>query len=487
MNRMRLTTILALVTIVLACGATALAKVDATSVTERLNMHNSVIGPASSKGWRVLFDAYLNMSAPPMKVGDGFNANTIWPGMDDWSSVSDWAKANASLAVAMKEASGRVIIGLPYGADNVPATYRSKGVMVEIWTDGNLRNNNFAYLDALSEILAFSTAETYRLFEAGEIDSALELAMVQLRLLRKFCDRDFLVEKSTCMQHLIDSLQNMRDYFYMYGSKMSAEQLRNLSLKEIPYLRPDRNRLFIPEADRIVAEEILNSVFDKSTGNAQGHKFREVFTEIQADVSPLGRFGAARRWEEIAAWHGGLPATQERLKNIFDDWWRRWRIRSYSSMLGVETEYDKTNPTRYAAVIFIVNDIMDVFNLRELLVIESRGTTAAAALCSYRNALGRFPSKLVALYPDPLSRQHAEDIFDEELNPLQYRAVESRTAIDINAERRWVESGACLLYSVGSNAINDSKLEGHPVHGGDMDLLLWPPVNSLLRNVTPSP
>ena len=484
---MRPTMILALVMTLFATERTVLATADAQSVTERLNEHDTVAGVESSKGWRLLFDAYLSMSAPPMEVGNTFNLNTIWSGMDDWTSVSDWAKANSSMADAMKAAADRTIIGLPYGADNVPATYRSKGVMVEIWTDGNLRNNNFAYLDALSEILAFSTAETYRRFEAGDIDSALDLAMVQLRLLRKFCDRDFLVEKSTCMQHLIDSLRNVRDYMYAYGSEMSPDQLRNISLKEIPYLRPDRSRLFIPEADKAVAEEIFNRVFDESTGNAQGAKFREVFTEIQADSEPLGRFGAGRRWEEIAAWHGGLPATQERLQNIFDDWWRRWRIRSYSDMLGIETEYDKTNPTRYAAVIFIVNDIKNVFDLREMLVIESRGTTTAAALCSYRNRLGRFPAQLVALYPDPLSRQHAQDVYDEQLRPLQYRAIDERMAVDIDAERRWLEPGSCLVFSVGSNSENDSKLEGHPVHGDDMDLLLWPPVKSLLRNVTPSP
>ena len=63
-----------------------------------------------------------------------------------------------------------------------------------------------------------------------------------------------------------------------------------MARKELAYLRTDRSRLFIPEADRIVAEEIFTHVFDTQTGRAIPEKFREVFTEIQVDQEPLSRF-----------------------------------------------------------------------------------------------------------------------------------------------------------------------------------------------------
>ena len=227
-------------------GLAPAAQADVNTLIEKLNDHHSVKGTDSSKGWRILFDAYLKMSSPPMEVDGTFNLNTIWPGMERWSEVSSWARSNKSMADAIIQASERKIIGLPYGIDNIPATYQSKGVMIEIWADGNVRNNNFAYLDALDEILAFSTAESYRLFEAGDHDRALELTVSQMYLLRQFADRDFLKEKITSMQHLIDTLRNMRDMFYAYGSNFDGDQLREIARTKVPYLRIRNGWVFIP-------------------------------------------------------------------------------------------------------------------------------------------------------------------------------------------------------------------------------------------------
>jgi len=473
-------------------GFTPAAQGDVNSLIEKLNSHHSVQGTESSKGWRILFDAYMKMSSPPMAVNSAFDLNTIWPGMDKWSEVSSWARSNPDMADAIMLASQRKIVGLPYGVDNVPATYQSKGVMIEIWADGNIRNNNFAYLDALAEILAYSTAETYRLYEAGEHERAIDLSVAQMYLLRQFADRDFLKEKITSMELLIDTLRNMRDMFYMYGSKFSEGHLREIARTKIPYLRIRNGWFFIPEADRFVAEAIFEKVFNASTGNPRPEKFREVFTEIQADREPLGRFGAGRRWHEIGqvGMHGSLEASRERLTWIFDDWWRRWRIREYGAMLGMETQYEDTNSTRYAAVLFAVEDIKQVFVLRSLLTTEARGTIIAAALCSYRNERGTYPRALSALFPDPLSDVHVVDVYNENLDPVNYFFVNSRTPIEIGADRRWIEPGQCFLYSLGRNGDDDlDQIDNkmHPLHGEDKDLLLWPPTKSLLRDVKPSP
>ena len=471
----------ALVSVVALCGVVAPAPADISDLLDELNSHNSIKGNESTKGWRDLFDAYIQLSKPPRSIGPEFNLATIWPGMPGWNEVETWARDNQSMADAIIEASQRTIIGLPYGHESVPATYQQKGIMIEIWTKGNVRNNQFPYLDGLREILAYSTAEVYRRFEAGESEKALDLAVAQLWLLRKFCDRDFLQEKRVCMELLITSLQNLRDYFYAYADRIDSEQFRYIAQKEIPYLRVDRSRLAIPEADRKVAEEIFNQVFDTTTGDAQSDQFLEVFTEIQAEQEPLGRFGAGRRWVELSILHGGLPATQERLKNIFDDWWRRWRIREYSTMLGLETEYNKTNPTRYAAVLFVVDDIMDLFELSNLLLNETRGTIVAASLCSYRAARGRFPRQLVALFPDPLSKKQSVDVFDEKLGVMRYRYLEERRAVFIGVDRVWIESGNCILWSLGPNLEDDSKISGTLMHGQDQDIIYWPPGKALVR------
>jgi len=65
---MRISTLLTLILISLTCGRSVLAETDSTSVITKLNSHNSIQGTESSKGWRILFDAYLNLKAPPRPV-----------------------------------------------------------------------------------------------------------------------------------------------------------------------------------------------------------------------------------------------------------------------------------------------------------------------------------------------------------------------------------------------------------------------------------
>ena len=100
--------------------ATPLSAAD-SEVTKQLNDNIQKQARAESTAWRGLFDAYLDMTDPPMAIGSGFNQTTIYPGMDDWAAVSDWATTNKEVAAALATAADKVIIGLPYGSDAVDA------------------------------------------------------------------------------------------------------------------------------------------------------------------------------------------------------------------------------------------------------------------------------------------------------------------------------------------------------------------------------
>ena len=52
----------------------------------------------------------------------------------------------------------------------------------------------------------------------------------------------------------------------------------------------------------------------------------DAYKAVEPVIDALERFGAARRWGEIADVHGSLDATRARLTAIYDDWWRRWRM-----------------------------------------------------------------------------------------------------------------------------------------------------------------
>ena len=97
-----------------------------------------------------------------------------------------------------------------------------------------------------------------------------------------------------------------------------------------------------------------------------------------------------------------------------------------------------------------------------------------------RSDRGKFPKKLVALYPNPLSKQQSVDVFNEGLYPMQYKYINSRTAIDIGVDRVWLEEGNCVVFSFGPD-LEQSSEGGMLLHGVDEDIFYWPPAKAIVR------
>ncbi|MGY8753005.1 MAG: hypothetical protein ACKVIO_03830, partial [Phycisphaerales bacterium] len=244
-------------------------------VLVQLNSGASTKGPENTKSWRIFFDACLEMTPTPTPAGEALTLRKVWPGMQDWAIVSDWASQNEHMENAFLESAKRALVGLPYGSEHVPDAYQEAGVVAEIGVDGSLQHFDFSYIATVQKACLWSTAETYRLFEAGETERAIRLLMSELIVLRKFCDRDFLKEQLTFMPMLGLALENTRDMFYNYREKVSSAQFRTFAKEWIPYLQTGPNRLLMPEGDRVVGEALLMELF-KSNGDPDPAKFREV-------------------------------------------------------------------------------------------------------------------------------------------------------------------------------------------------------------------
>ncbi len=457
--------------------ATAAGPHDA--LLRRLNEDDTVKGTEQSKSYKLLFDAYLKLAPPPMPVGPEFNQTTIHPGMKDWESVADWAESGQALAEAIIRCRTRNILGLPYGDAEVPSAYREAGLVAAIASDGSLRRNEFPYLDAFNVIAAYATAEMYRRIEANDGPAARELAFSFNWVLRQLCDREFYREKWHAIALLLQALSNERDVLYTHQDRISPDLLREFASWDIPDLRPGRDRLELPEGDRVVAEALLDEVFDRRE-QADPDKFAEAFAWIQATEAPLTRFGAARRWRNIAALHGSLQASKERLKFIYDDWWRRWRVQEYDPILALESQFDLTNPVRYAAVIYSMEDIEAVFDARNQLIASVNGTSLAAGLSAYKRTLGVYPDDKEKLYGQFVRKLSDIDPYDEEYGPMRYVLVSRRTPLDALGGRLWIEPGECLLYCRGGDNL-DNRAESHTEDASAGDYVLWPPVRALAR------
>jgi hypothetical protein len=458
-----------------------------TEVINTLNSHDTVKGAESAKFYKALFDAYLQLSKPPMDVGPNFNLATIHPKMSDWSKASGWAESNAKMADAILKCKDSKFtkVGLPYGKTSVDATYQKAGIYGDIGVGGSLRNNQFPYLAAVDTIAAFATVESYRLLEAKQAQRALDLQVALAFVVRQFCDREFLAEKRHFVDMLSSVMENMRDMFYVYQEQITADQYKKISQQELPFLRPDRSRLFMPEADRVVAEALIKEVFNASDGQPDVQKFTLTFAEVQSKDAPLTIFGAAKRWEMIANVHGSLEASLERLKLVYDDWWRRWRIDLYDdSLLSVSAQFDRINRIRYAAVLYSLENLSGVFAVRNTLVADVNGTAMAAGLCAYKKVYGSYPDDAEKLYGQSVRKPSDSDPWDKRLDTFRYRLLSSRTAVSVNGDELWIEASSensqALLYSLGQDH-EDNRGARHSNDGATGDILLWPPVRVMQR------
>jgi len=310
----------------------------------------------------------------------------------------------------------------------------------------------------------------------------VDLAVAHSFVLRQFCDREFLVEKLHAIELLSDAMSNMRDMFYSYQDKISADQFAHMALLEIPFLRPDRSRLQMPEADRIVAEYMIKDLFNEKTGQSDPDKFTAAFAAIQSKDAPMTRWGAAKRWRNIASIHDSRDNSLARLKLIYDDWWRRWRIDAYDGILAIPTQFERTNKIRYAAVIFSIQDIERLFAIRNQLIAEVNGTALAAGICGYKRKFGTYPDQLEKTYTEFDRGRNDSDPYDKELRPFKYRVLSKKQSVEPPPPqgRLWIEAGEALLYSLGQDHV-DALAAKHTDDGAAGDIMLWPPIKALSR------
>ena len=454
---------------------------QSAALLRTLNEPASKVTEANRSSKRV-FTAYLDLTRPPQPIGEDFNMLSIHPGMDGWDEVARWAEANESMGKTLLEVQECQILGVPYGTAGVDPKFLERGLVAEIGVDGDLAKVRFGYLEAIRAINAYATADMYRLCEAGRFEEAFKVGMAHLRLLRQGCDAEMFDEKSAFMTMLADALSVHRDVLWTFRDKLSWRLLKRLGQEEYPFLRASDNerlkRIAMPEGDIAVAREIIESVFDGG-GQPDGERFARTFASLQSKAAPLTAFGATKRWDAIANVHSSLDASVQKLTDVYDDWWRRWRMRPYDAMQSLPTELSRTNPVRYAAVTLAARDIESLFELRRRLVTELCGTVVSCGLTAYRAQFGAWPNDIEKSYAMYFPKRFDFDPYDRLEGPFLYQDLGTKTKA-IDCEFGTVEISGCLLY--GRN--NDGEFNGairHAAGGPNDDFVIWPPLRAVSR------
>lgn len=454
---------------------------DDSELLKKLNQPLSRVTEDAKSAQRI-FTAYLDMTKPPKEVGADFNMTTIWPGMDGWADVAKWAEANSAMGKVLVDVQNCLVLGVPYGTDGVDAKFVERGLVAKVGVSSLESKGDFPYLKAVAEINAYVAADMYRLCEAGNYDDAFKVGLAHLRVLRQACDASMFDEKVAAMVMLCDAFSVHRDVLYTYMQKMGVERLKRLATKEYPFIKASDNerlkRLEMPEGDRLVAEALIASVF--VAGQPDEENFAATFAELQALEAPLTGFGASKRWQGIASKHGSLEASNKKLTAIYDDWWRRWRMRAYDPIQALPTELSRTNPVKYAAVVLSARDIAQMFELRRRLIVESCGTVIGCGLAAYRSQFGEWPNDIEKAYAIYVPKRFDFDPYDKDYGRMRYEYLEAREKGTDSEEFGRVTMTGCLLYARnGDNEFNGASK--HIAGGMTGDFIVWPPLRALSR------
>jgi len=480
MRLARATTLATVATLAMAFLCGSFAHADDAKAVDALNAPAKVI-QEKSKSWKGVLDAYVEMTAPPMKLGPAFNVLAVWPGMADWSKVKDWAAANGKMAKALLGAQTAVAFAMPYGRTSVPPVYVEKGAFIGIGDGLTVYSSDVAYLKPLAVINTFVAAEMYRLGQEKKYQEAFELGIASLKFLRQVADQHLLEEKVFAMEAMCDMASVQRDVLQTFLADIPAPVVKKFALTGYAFIHPTDGerlrRMEMPEGDRVLAEALIMQLFD-AQGQPDTAKFAATMGDLQARKEPLARFGAAKRWTEIADVHGSLDSTRARLTGIYDDWWRRWRVRYYDGLLDNPTVLSRTNKMRYAMVLAMANDIQRLFALRQRLNAELNGTVLAFGVVAAYRDTGTWPGGIDRTYTQYTIKRFDFDPWDPAAGRWQYENVASPRAIESEFGRLQISGG--VLYARGVDK-EDGSAQKQTNDGLTGDFVAWPALRALSR------
>ncbi len=503
---MALATAVAVVTV-------APAPVQADEFIDRANALYKSIQPDRSSD-AVLLPLLAKMQPVPAAVAKPLDAALLPATSASWSEITAWSTAQPQkdvlegLKKVTEEMDWKKAYGFaqPYGADKTNPDIVNLGLYTELGDPATLAGAEFKFLPALTALFCLTQVEATRLQAEGKPNDALDVLIRAVFFARQLADREFFREKYFGLEMFELGLKRIRDVAYVdlrsESPKLTAEQYRDAirRLRERDgILGIDRLRL--PQADAIAADQLLSRIFDRS-GQPNPEMFASTLARIGSKDRPLRIFSESAKWEGIRGLHANQTASATKLSGVFKDWETRWQMDPFAPSLRLSSEYQKLSKTQYAAIDRIVGDISRQFEIRRMLKVEAAGTRSALALAGFRTLNGSFPPSLDATRPTFLRPQ---DLDLDPLDPrkqsnLRYFVPGTRMAGAGSADTVQmtvfpeilgqkfeqfvipIDSSQFVLFSVGPDGLpNSARRATQMTRDDNGDYVVWPSTLSLVR------
>lgn len=466
----------------------------------------------------ILLPVLSKMTAPPKVPGDYLAAALMTPQNTGWSEAAAWATAKPQVdalaalkTVTAEDSRDRAwMFGQPYGSAAVKPEFVDMGLYTELGEDSTLAAAEFKYLPSILRLELLCHVEATRLLAEGKGDDALELMRRWAVFSHQIAARQMLKEKVTGARMLGLAFARMRDLAYidMTSGKptMTAEGVRNVIAKIDQRNPVDSERVGLPEAERLAAEQLVSRTFTVG-GGPNPAAFARVYARVAAKERSLRRFSEAAKWESILRLHGTTDETSKMIRDVYGDWSKRWDISQWDPIQELDTDYKRLDKVKFAALDLVMGDVGTVFPLRRILRVEWVGTRAALGVYGYRLQQGVLPVRVDSTTPVFVRKPDLlNDSFDKNakagsvMRLAYFRPMIDNTPVGGQPQAHTVRlfpkiegveypnfeakvgDGQFVLYSAGPDGNQGNMARATQMVKDDKgDYLLWPPMLSLMR------
>lgn len=473
---------------------------------ERVNaFYSSIAEPQRSD--LILLPVLADLERPPIGADDLQQAMLLPAGSTNWEQAQAWATGESQVAVLdaldqiTKGEDNRTTMafGQPYGP-GVPRPLIASGMYTELGDPPSLSAATFGYMPKLDDLACLVQVEATRRAAAGDPAGAIDLLTDWVFFARQMADRAFMREAIWGYGQMMDTLERIRDVAYTDSRGAKALTLQQLTdaIARLDERKLGIERLTLPRADRIAAEQLIARVFDRS-GELNAGAFSSAMAAVGTSERPLRLFSEAARWSGAADGHASRTETETLLATIASDTDARWRLDPFDQRHNTPAAFTQVDGNPEMAVIdAAMDDATALIALRQQLRAEAAGTRTALGVVGYTYQSRQMPPTLASIRPrwtaeleaDPYNpdRGRVRTPPLEFFVPMRDTGAQGGGPHEINVVARDSNFGMNLrddqfvLYSVGPNRSKDwARFVSDDPGSVQGDYLIWPPVISLLR------
>lgn len=430
--------------------------------------------------------------------------SSFWPTLEAWANAPAQRAALDVLMQITEDENPRTayVFAQPYGVEGIPIDLVIAGMYTELGDPPMLAAAQHLYMPAVDALAVLAHAEATRLAANGEVSDAVEVVFRWLLFTRQLADREFYAEKVSALSWMYFAIEHLRDIVYQ-DARSGSPRLTGDDMIDLiermdlgrGYLNLDR--LSLPRAERIAAEQLVSRVF-VHRGGPDENVFGPLLARIAATDRPLRLFSETARWNTVARAHADWFDTRDKVDAVFGDWEHRWGLSPFDPVISNPTEYSRAG-REYELVSELVPDISPLFKLRQSLRAQIAGTRMALAVNGhFLDTGGRLPVALSAVRPRYI-RSLEDDPYNPSSRPFEFfvpirdRPAGERDDPQPHRIRVWNPEGLpnfavnigddqFVLYSVGPdgrrNWARDMTQSTEDFEG---DYVVWPPWLSLVR------